>query len=125
MRTRDQDNNTRRCRLADEPGDYRRLGLDAESVAAWEDGLRTDTGPGSYEWWYFDAHLDDGSSLVIVFYTKSPLSPDHPLEPYVTVHLDRPGAETQKFESHGRPDQFSASSDGCDVHIAGNTFRGD
>jgi hypothetical protein len=48
-------------------------------------------GPGCYEWWYFDAHLEDGSSLVIVFYTKNPLAPEHPLEPFVTVQLDRPG----------------------------------
>jgi hypothetical protein len=116
---------TRPCHMARTPGDYERLGLAVDAIAAWEDGLRTDTEPGSYEWWYFDAHLDDGSSLVIVFYTKNPLSPDHPLEPYVTVHLDRPGADTQTFESHGQPDQFSASTHSCDVHMGGNTFRGD
>jgi hypothetical protein len=116
---------THLCHMARTPEAYQRLGLDMDHVAAWEDGLRTETGPGSYEWWYFDAHLDDGSSLVIVFYTKNPLSPDHPLEPFVTVHLDRPGSETQAFEIHSRADQFSASTAGCDVQIAGNTFRGD
>jgi hypothetical protein len=25
---------------------------------------------GTYEWWYFDAHLEDGSSLVVVFMDK-------------------------------------------------------
>ena len=28
---------------------------------------------------------------MIVFYTKNPLAPEHPLEPFVTVQLDRPG----------------------------------
>jgi hypothetical protein len=71
MTTLDNDTDTRLCRLADKPEDFARLGLDPDSVQPWEDGLRTDTGPGSYEWWYFDAHLDDGSSLVIMFYTKA------------------------------------------------------
>jgi hypothetical protein len=45
-----------------------------ETVAPWEDGLRAETGPGHFEWWYFDAHLDDGSTAVIVFATKSLLA---------------------------------------------------
>jgi hypothetical protein len=113
------------CHMARTPEAYQRLGLEVDHIAAWEDGLRTDTAPGSYEWWYFDAHLDDGSSLVIVFYTKNPLSPDHSLEPFVTVHLDRPGADTLTFESHSTAEQFSASANSCDVRIADNTFRGD
>jgi hypothetical protein len=36
----------------------------------WEDGIRTSGEKGTYEWWYFDAHLDDGSTVVIVFFTK-------------------------------------------------------
>jgi hypothetical protein len=110
--------------MADTAQEYRDLGLDPDSVAAWEDGLRTDTAAGSYEWWYFDAHLDDGSSLVIVFYTKNPLTPDRPLEPFVAVHLDRPDAETLSFESHRPASEFSASTDGCDVRIGDNSFRG-
>ncbi len=113
------------CRMADTPEAYQRLRLDPDSVAVWEDGLRTDTGPGSYEWWYFDAHLEDGSSLVIAFYTKDPLTPGRSLDPFVTVHLDRPGTETLSFESHRPAAQFSASTDGCDVRIDDNTFRGD
>jgi len=116
--------NTALCRLADRPEDFQRLGLRADGVAAWEDGLRTNSAPGSYEWWYFDAHLEDGSSLVIGFYTKNPITPDHPLEPYVTMQLDRPGAPTLSLQSHGAPEQFRASSDNCDVHIAENWIRG-
>ena len=32
--------------------------------------MRTDGGKGTYEWWYFDAYLNDGSKLVITFSTK-------------------------------------------------------
>src|SRR2546423_3288344 len=61
------------ARRADRPEDYTRLGIDPSPIAAHEDGMRTDGGKGSYEWWYFDAHLDDGSTLVVVFYTKPPM----------------------------------------------------
>ncbi len=30
--------------------DYERLGLSRDTVAAWEDGARTDGGRGSFEW---------------------------------------------------------------------------
>ncbi len=30
--------------------------------------------PGSYEWWYFDAHSDDGYQIVIIFYEGNPFS---------------------------------------------------
>jgi hypothetical protein len=112
------------CRLADRPDDFQRLALRPDAVAAWEDGLRTDTAPGSYEWWYFDAHLEDGTSLVISFYTKNPMSPDHPLEPYVTMQLDRPGVPTLMRQSHAPREQFRASSESCDVLIANSWIRG-
>src|SRR5271170_5917739 len=50
--------------------DYQRLGLSRDTVAPWEDGARTDGGRGSFEWWYFDAHLDDGAALVVMFMDK-------------------------------------------------------
>jgi hypothetical protein len=56
--------------IASEDGDYERLGLAREAVAPWEDGARTDNRRGTYEWWYFDSHLDDGSSRVVVFMNK-------------------------------------------------------
>jgi hypothetical protein len=39
-------------------------------IKPWEDGMRIGGSPGTYEWWYFDAHLDDGAKLVVVFLTK-------------------------------------------------------
>lgn len=51
----------------------KREGLTAV-VAPREDGLRTAGGPGSCEWWYFDARFEDGSTAVVTFATK-PLMP--------------------------------------------------
>ncbi len=50
--------------LANSPADYQRLGLSPTSIAAWEDGARTDDSAGTYEWWYFDAHLADGAKAL-------------------------------------------------------------
>lgn len=86
--------------------------------------MRTDGGKDSYEWWYFDAHLDDGSTLVVVFYTKSFMNAAHgSLAPYVTVELDRPDGTHREWETPADPEHFHASIDGCDVTIGVNTFR--
>jgi transposase-like protein len=53
-------------RSSNDPQDYARLGLARKEIKPWEDGARTDDRPGSYEWWYFDAHLVDGTKLVVV-----------------------------------------------------------
>ncbi len=58
------------ARLARTPEDYARIGIEPGAIKLWEDGMRTDGSPGTYEWWYFDAHLDDGAKLVVVFLTK-------------------------------------------------------
>jgi hypothetical protein len=49
---------------------YRRLGVSRDRIELWEDGMRTDGGKGTYEWWYVDAYLNDGSKLAITFRTK-------------------------------------------------------
>jgi hypothetical protein len=113
------------ARLADRDDDYARLGLQRGQVAPWEDGMRTTGGRGSYEWWYFDSHLEDGSSLVITFYTKWMLQPKGPEAPMVMVNLDRPGKPTQQVTIHGTPEEFRASKESCDVGLKDCYFRGD
>lgn len=71
-------------RLADRPADYDRLGISPVDVAQLEDGQRIGTERGRYEWWYFDAHLDDGATVVVVFFTKPNVSPNSPLAPRVS-----------------------------------------
>jgi hypothetical protein len=67
--------------MASSPGDYERLGLSPTSIAPWEDGARTDNSAGTYEWWYFDAHLADGAKLVVTFMNKDIAEPQKPLSP--------------------------------------------
>jgi hypothetical protein len=107
------------------PGDFARLGLDAANIAPWEDGQRLSVKRGTYEWWYFDAHLDDGATVVVVFYTKPPLKPDGLLDPTITINLTRPdGTIIDKTLSVPRA-AYSASAAGCDVRIGDNSFVGD
>ena len=113
------------ARLADRPDDFERLGIDRVAIAVWEDGLRTDGGPGSYEWWYFDATLDDGSTLVIAFFTKQMIDVGKPLAPHVTIQCDRPDDSHIDITTPVYADAFSAATDRCDVRVGPNTFRGD
>lgn len=54
------------CRIAATPADYQRYGIARGDIAAWEDGFRTRPGgPGTFEWWYFDAVLDDGAKRIL------------------------------------------------------------
>src|SRR3954471_16172729 len=99
------------ARRADRPEDYTRLGIDPSTIAAHEDGMRSDGGKGSYEWWYFDAHLDDRSTLVVVFYTKPLMEAARsPLAPYVTVELDRPDGSHREWKTPTDLEGFHAST---------------
>jgi hypothetical protein len=112
-------------RLAGRPADYQKLGIDPVDVAQFEDGQRIGTRKGCYEWWYFDAHLDDGATVVVVFYTKPNVSPNGPLAPRITVNLTLPDGRRIDKLHDTTPDQFAASKDGCDVRIGSNRFVGD
>ncbi len=46
-----------------------------DTILPWEDGLRSNTDPGTFEWWYFDAQFEDGSTAVIVYATKPIINP--------------------------------------------------
>jgi Diels-Alderase family protein len=112
-------------RLAGKPADYQKLAIDPVEVATFEDGQRIGTEKGRYEWWYFDAHLDNGATVVVVFYTKPNVSPNGPLAPRITINLTLP--DGQRFDKiyDTTADQFTASKAGCDVQIGCNRFVGD
>jgi hypothetical protein len=112
-------------RRADNDADYARLGIDRNSIASWEDGQRESTDSGHYEWWYFDAHLDDGATMVVVFHTKPPTNPGSQLAPLVTINVTLPDGRIVNKVYRAKPDEFSASKTGCDVRIGPNRFVGD
>ncbi len=94
-------------------------------VAPWEDGLRTNPRRGEFEWWYFDAHLDDGSTAVIVFYTKSIINPKAAFKPGISITITPPDGK-KLFEMIETPrGQFSASTCACDVRCGANMVQGD
>lgn len=111
--------------MAADEADYRRLGILRGLVKPGEDGARTDNRRGTYEWWYFDAHLDDGATLVLTFMNKDLASPQKPLEPLIRLNLDLPDGSTFEKLVKFPADSWSAATDHADVRIAGNRFTGD
>ena len=91
-------------------------------MGRWNENRGTDD---SFEWWYFDAHLNDGSTLVIGFYTKPVVDQVKTLSPYVSFSFNTPdGIHIAKMVPFPA-DLFSASKNSCDVQIGKNTFKGD
>jgi hypothetical protein len=118
-------NSTATARLGGTAEDYTRFGIERGAIKPREDGLRTDGGSGTYEWWYFDAHLDDGAKLVVVFLTKQFAAIDRPLAPAIRIDLTLPDGTALERLVELDPETFSASTDTCDVRIGGNVFTGD
>jgi predicted secreted hydrolase len=111
--------------LAATDADYARYGVARERVEPFEDGARTDGGAGTYEWWYFDAQLEDGAKLVVAFMDKDLASPQKPLAPLIRLNLDlEDGRSFEKVASFD-PEDWSAATGRADVRIAGNRFTGD
>jgi hypothetical protein len=110
---------------ASSDADYARFGLARNDIKPWEDGARTDDRPGSYEWWYFDAHLNDGAKLVVVFMDKDLTTPQKPLEP--TIRLNLALADGRTFEKLVTfdPSLWRSAEDHADVRIGDNRFTGD
>jgi hypothetical protein len=111
--------------MASSLADYERLGLSPTSIAQWEDGARTDDSAGTYEWWYFDAHLADGAKLVVAFMNKDIAQPQKPLSPLLRLDLDlRDGRHFEKLVLYP-PGEWSAAKDHADVRLGQNRFSGD
>jgi CrtC N-terminal lipocalin domain len=113
------------ARLGSTPDDYARIGIEPRVIKPWEDGMRTDGSRGTFEWWYFDAHLDDGAKLVVVFLTKEFTALNKPLSPAIRIDLTLPdGTSVQKVVELAA-ETFSASTETCEVRIGDNVFAGD
>ncbi|MFW9849825.1 MAG: hypothetical protein ACFFF4_11835 [Candidatus Thorarchaeota archaeon] len=89
-----------------------------------EDALHIDIGKkNQFEWWYFDAHLDGGYTLVAFFYAAYPNPGLDQGKIAVELTLLRPdGRKTQKLIKYKKPD-FYASTEIPDVKIGPNYMK--
>ena len=94
-----------------------------DKIQIFEDGLRTEAKSGNYEWWYFDSKFSDGSSLVIVFYTKHVTSFAKNFKPFVSLNYT--GANGKEIKTELWSDDYSFSKDMCDVRIGDCYIKGD
>lgn len=91
----------------------------------WEDASRVDNAPGRFEWWYFDAHMDDGSTVVAVIYTKPHGNVNIPCTPQVKLIITTPDGIAHLNVENFKESDFSASSEKCDVRVGRNRLTGD
>ncbi len=118
-------NEQKLARMAGQEDDYAKLGIKPGQVEQWEDGMRTSGGRESFEWWYFDSHLDDESSLVIGFHTKWELNPKGKEKPFVVVDITGGGRPDKHLMINAEAKDFIASKERCDVSVKGCHFTGD
>ena len=109
----------------DDDQHYKSMGLTRGIVEPWEDGLRTAGVKDEYEWWYSDAHFPDGTIMVVIFFSKSPIEVNGPVKPQATIEITLP--DGRKFE-----DQVEATIENsyfgkehCDVRVGESRIVGD
>ncbi len=95
----------------------------SKPLAPEEDGVHIDIRrKGTYEWWYFDAHMETGQTIVVFFYAANP-NPGAGGKPGIEIVLLRPdGRKTQMFVPCSKSD-FIASRTGADVKIGGSYLK--
>ncbi|HLQ39727.1 MAG TPA: lipocalin-like domain-containing protein [Tetragenococcus sp.] len=113
------------ARASNRNEDYQRFGVDPDTVEPWEDGLRTKVDEKNFEWWYFDASLDDGSSVVATFMTKDPFNLSTELKPWVSFEWTDTQGKTTSYRNDVKAADFSAKKQYCDVHIGKSYLTGD
>jgi hypothetical protein len=105
--------------------DFDHYHLSRDTIEQWEDGARTDDSAGTYEWWYFDAHLDDGAKCVVVFMNKDIAATNRPLSPLLRLSLELSDGRRIDRIVPFTASQWSTSRDRADVRLGDNVFSGD
>ena len=104
---------------------YEKMGLNKEKVEIWEDGLRTSGKKGEYEWWYFDSSYEDGTKVVIMFFSKSPIEPNGAINPQATIEVTLKDGTKYSDEVHASIHDSYFSTSQCDVRIGESKIVGD
>jgi hypothetical protein len=106
--------------LAAAPEDFRALGI-GNKIEVREDGRRTPKSSDYFEWWYFDALLDDGT-VVVVWFGDNWLYGSH--KRAVDIELTPPGKPTRRI-MRTFDDAGTFSSDHANIQIGPHSFKGD
>lgn len=115
-----------RARLMDRPEDYARLGLKPDMIEQWEDGRRMPPTAGAFEWWYFDAILDDETKVAIVFHTSAQNNAKDEIDhPDIQIRITPPDGSEHPAEARYLASEASFSTTTCDVRIGPHRFSGD
>lgn len=93
-------------------------------LAQYEDGQRVAITNDTFEWWYFDTILDDGSTCVINFLNKKNPSESGPLLPNLQLNISTPAGRVYQKEISFDPGSYSSSSDHCKVAMGPNRVEG-
>ena len=91
----------------------------------WEDGMRTDPNQATWEWWYFEAVLDDNSSAIVVFFTKPFMTASLPFTPFYSVTITTPNGTTLDSNVFVNTHQFNAARAFTNVTMGNSWVHGD
>ena len=106
--------------LAASPADFAALGI-GQKIAIREDGRRTQQSADTFEWWYFDGLLDDGT-VVVVWFGDNWFYGSH--KRAVSIELTPPGQPTRRvMRTFDEPGSFA--TDDADIKIGPHSFKGD
>lgn len=115
-------------RIMDRPEDYEKLGINPNQIEQWEDSRRNEnTDAGNWEWWYFDSILDDGTKVVIQFFTKEGMRniKKNGDSPSITLKITMPDGTHYQRELSEKPSNCTYGKDKCDVRFGAHSFIGD
>lgn len=111
------------ARLADKEADYKRYGI-TKKPSYKEDGMRTNGGKGTFEWWYTDVTFKDGTAVVVIFFTKNYFDTPGPAWPTADFEIvDSSGKRTNVWTHGKKGTPINAAKGICDVKIDKNFIR--
>ena len=93
-------------------------------LAVKEDGRRVALVDSTFEWWYFDTIMDDGSTCVVNFLSKRPFLPG-PTAPILQFNIGTPSGKYLQSEASLPASTYSAAADHCDVTVGNSWVKGD
>jgi hypothetical protein len=108
---------------ADRDEDYLRFGVDRLNISASEDGRRLELASENFEWWYFDAILEDKTIVCLALFINHYIFPL--VSPIVGLSIKLANEEKTRSVLCYFPGMPIAQTNNCDVKIGVNSFVGD